>query len=331
MELSILIPVYNEREFLRDCLESILGNEWDFNSTEIIIIDGESDDGTLSTIEDLLVQHPFIKVLNNPERFQVYGLNAALSTISSNYVIRCDAHAIYPNDYIPSLISVLRENPDIGNVGRPVKTITHMANAHQKAIEAAMGSKIGVGVSHRSKEVKVITDVDTVLFGAWRGDIFEKVGLFDINFIRGQDYEHNIRIRKSGYRVVQVPGQPILYYTRPSLKKGAKKIFQYAAAKVQVIKKYRHFPNYRSLMPFFFFSFLLSLMLYSLPVFALVFLMYSVSVFVFGLLERKGVWFSVLFCMSVIAIHVSHAAGFVYGGYKFFVFNVSSIKFGHTR
>lgn len=331
MELSILIPVYNEKIFLRNCLESLLENTWDFTNTEIIIIDGGSDDGTLATVNDLILKHPFVKVQNNPRRFQVHGLNSALDSICSEYVIRCDAHAIYPQDYISSLIFALKENSNIGNVGRPVKTITHGANSQQIAMESAMGSKVGVGLSHRSLASTQVYDVDTVLFGAWRRLIFDEVGYFDPNFIRGQDYEHNLRIRKAGYRVVQVPGDPIIYYTRPSLKKGMNKIFQYSAAKVQVIKKHSTLPNLRSLIPVLFYSLIGAISFIDYKLSIALFVIYAMFLFVYGIYDKKNIFSSLLFMLSVIAIHVSHAFGFLYGVYKFFILNKDTLEFTGTR
>ena len=46
IQVSVLIPCYNEHRFIRKCLESIIANDYPKEKLEIIILDGLSNDGT---------------------------------------------------------------------------------------------------------------------------------------------------------------------------------------------------------------------------------------------------------------------------------------------
>jgi hypothetical protein len=59
--------------------------------------------------------------------------------------------------------------------------------------------------------------VDTVPFGCWRRDTFERVGLFDESLPRNQDDEFNMRIRAAGGRILLLPEVRTRYYARRTL------------------------------------------------------------------------------------------------------------------
>ena len=47
-DVSIVIPVYNVEDYLKECLESILNQNYDINKIEIILIDDGSIDNSLN-------------------------------------------------------------------------------------------------------------------------------------------------------------------------------------------------------------------------------------------------------------------------------------------
>src|SRR5206468_5134927 len=48
-------------------------------------------------------------------------------------------------------------------------------------------------------------EADTVPFGTYRRRVFERIGLFNPNMVRHQDYEFNFRLRSSGGRILLLP------------------------------------------------------------------------------------------------------------------------------
>lgn len=328
--LHIIIPCYNEVKFISDCLNSILANRLDSNNTIISIVDGGSNDGTLEICHEYALKYKFIKLLNNHKRLQVNGLNLALKSISSEYVIRCDAHSIYPDDYFESLVEYLIQNPDVGNVGRKIKTCSDGNSLLNRAIEYIYSSKIGVGSSHRSLPINTPTEVETLLFGAWRYSIFTEVGFFDENFVRGQDAEHNVRISDKGYKIIIIPGKPVLYFTRNSLRNCLKKTFQYAAVKPLITAKFKSLKYKRSFIPALFFTLLFIIAFFSPPLLVITFLSYCTFIFQYIYREKNDLYFSFIASTITPIVHFSHAIGFYYG-----ILNILSkkkkIDFNHTR
>jgi len=134
MLLSVIIPVYNERSYIERCLDSIIRSLSDIESYEVIVSDGGSTDGTKEVLSKYESEYQFVKVMENKKKLQVYALNSMISVSDGEYIVRCDAHAIYPRAYFKTLISVLKENPGYGNVGLPVDTVSSSANLISTAI-----------------------------------------------------------------------------------------------------------------------------------------------------------------------------------------------------
>jgi GT2 family glycosyltransferase len=59
--------------------------------------------------------------------------------------------------------------------------------------------------------------VDTVFGGAYRREVFEQVGLFNEQLVRGQDLEFNLRLKRAGKRTLLVPSIVSYYYARATL------------------------------------------------------------------------------------------------------------------
>ncbi len=112
MDLSIVIPLFNEAESLPELLQWITRvTETEKLSHEVILIDDGSRDGSWSVIRDLSTRYPALKGV----RFQRnYGKAAALqcgfSLAKGNVVITMDADLQDSPDEIPSLVKMIRQD-----------------------------------------------------------------------------------------------------------------------------------------------------------------------------------------------------------------------------
>ncbi len=330
IQTSIIIPVYNEEKYLPALLDSLLRNDYPTDKLEILIFDGNSSDKTLEILHEYTSRFSHIQVFDNPERIQVAALNLALKKAQGEYIIRCDAHAEYPENYISTLVNYLKNaNTSIGNVGVQAISVAGDESAQAKAVAITLKHPLGVGVSHRSMQHNEPVEVDTLLFGGWRQEIFDDVGLFDTNFVRGQDYEHNKRLITKGYKVLLLPDVKFKYFTRTSLFKLSQMVYQYAYAKTQIMKKYQERPSFRVMIPALFLLGLITALFF--PPIRYLYGIYLLIIFVAAIKDGDDIKTTFYLFLAFPLMHISHGFGFLRGLFEQFVLGRSKISFESTR
>lgn len=222
--VSVICPTYNEERYIENCIGSILAQDYPKDNLEIIFADGMSSDNTCTIIGRYAATHPFIRLIKNPKRIVPPALNAAIREAHGDIIIRIDAHAYFPSNYISSLVDALNEY-DADNVGAVCRTEILHINAKTKAIKEVLSHPLGVGNSAFRTGISKAREVDTVPFGCWKREVFDKYGLFDERLTRNQDIEFNKRIIRNGGRIMIVPTTYSIYYARETFGKLAKNNF----------------------------------------------------------------------------------------------------------
>lgn len=215
--LSVICPIYNEEKYIAECIESILSQDYPKNDMEVIFVDGNSKDRTRKIANSYIAKYPFIRLLDNPKKVVPIAMNIGIRASKGDVIIRLDAHAKYEKNYFSVLVKALKElNAD--NVGVVCKTDVLNKNPKSLAIREVLSNKFGVGNSTFRTGVDKVTEVDTVPFGCWKREAFDKYGLYDERLIRNQDFELNRRIIKEGGHIYIVPDSYCTYYARETFK-----------------------------------------------------------------------------------------------------------------
>ena len=190
--VSIVIPVRNEVRYIFDTVESIMRTDHSIDDLEIILADGMSTDGTPEAIREMPPNWP-VRLIENPEENIPAGMNCGIREARGKYIIRMDAHAEFPPDYIDRSIQLLEET-GASNVGGYV--IPRGRSYLGKAIAAALASRFGAGSIYWARPESQF--VLTVPYGAWRAEFLKDLGGFDENWTTNQDFEINSRIIERG-------------------------------------------------------------------------------------------------------------------------------------
>lgn len=115
MELSIIVPAFNEVENIPDLLEKTAevigeqGRDW-----EVILVDDGSTDGTYEVATNLTPNYPFLKVARNKTNMgKTEAILTGLSNSRGRYIAIMDADLQYRPKDLPGLIEKLVEGYDI--------------------------------------------------------------------------------------------------------------------------------------------------------------------------------------------------------------------------
>lgn len=326
LKVSVTIPCRNEEKYIGKCIESIIEQSYGIENIEVLVGDGISDDKTSEIIKEFSKLYPQIKYLLNEKKSAPAAMNLGIKEATGDIIIIFGAHSYMDKDYVKNCVEKLK-NPEIHCVGGRVFNISENENA--EAISRAMASPFGVGNAlFRFSDKEEI--VDTVAFGAYKREVFERVGVFDEEFVRNQDDEFNFRVTQNGMKILLAPDITSHYYTRGSFSKLWKQYFQYGFWKVRVIQKHGKTPSIRHLVPVSFvlgliFGTALSLFFgWARIIFLSVLALYLAGASTFAIKSSKGqakYVFNIL--VSFLILHTSYGLGFLEG---IFVFNFTKNK-----
>lgn len=235
-QVSIICPVYNEEKFIDRCVKSIIAQDYPTDSLEVLFIDGRSTDRTRELIEKYTKAYPHIHLLDNPQQVVPYALNKGVEESTGEVVMRIDGHCVYPTNYVSELVKYLYEL-DADNVGGVWNTQPANDTAICQAIALASSHPFGVGGSMHKIGASEIMETDTVPFGCYKREVFEKTGLFDTDLVRNQDDEFNGRLLNKGGKIFLIPQVIINYTARDSIRKMRQMYYQYGLYKPLVNKK----------------------------------------------------------------------------------------------
>lgn len=321
-QISIVIPCRNERDYIGRCLDSIINCNYDKNNLNVLVCDGLSDDGTVEIIKKYNKEFPYIHYLENIHKSTPNALNIGLKKLTFDIGIILGAHAEIDANYLRNCVAAFEKQPDASCVGGIIFNVNESETS--EAIGLAMSSVFGVGNAHFRTGAKS-GYVDTVAFGAYKKEIFEKCGYFDEELVRNQDDEFNYRILKNGFKIWLEPSIQSKYYVRASFSKLGKQYFQYGYWKVYVNRKHKAVTTGRQLVPAlwvlcFFTSFIPGLLftplLYLYYAILVLYLLASVGAAI-KTTNKLSLFPNVLFSFWIL--HFSYGIGYLLGIWDFFI------------
>lgn len=214
--VSVIAPCRNEAAFIEKAVKTILRSDYPAELLELLVVDGMSTDGTREIVRKMAEQDDRVKLFDNPQRIIPVAMNIGIKASRGEYIIRIDCHSTFAPDYISKCIEV-SQRTDADNVGGYIETLPGADTAVARAIATATSNRFGIGNS-MFRLSGTEQEVDTVPFGTFRRELFDKVGLYDQRLVRNQDIELNARIRKAGGRIVISPDIKLGYYNRDTFR-----------------------------------------------------------------------------------------------------------------
>jgi hypothetical protein len=211
--ISVVIPAREEARHLEGAVSAVLAAVARLGQpAELLIVEGQSRDGTRQIAEHLAHRHPAIRVLDNPARTTPAAFNLGIRQARAPVIAIIGGHSEVTEEFLAAGLRRLTVG-DADIVGGPIRTEPAAPGMEAWLAAQVVSHPFGVGNS-RFRVSRRESYVDAVPFALFRRQVFERVGLFNEVLVRNQDTEFFGRVRRAGLRVLLDPQLGTVYRAR---------------------------------------------------------------------------------------------------------------------
>jgi len=199
--ISIIVPVLNEKIMVERCLRSLLDQDYPRNHYEIIVVDNGSDDGSVGILNKF--KGDGVTVLKEEKKGSYAARNLGIKNAKGDALALIDADCVAQKNWLSRLAGHFSEE-GVGALAGNVK-----AYHPQTLIERYQQEKDSFSQDHLSRGP--FGKFPITGNAAYRKEIFERIGMFNEDFVCG-DLEFALRFRKQArYRMADAP-DAIVYH-----------------------------------------------------------------------------------------------------------------------
>jgi glycosyltransferase involved in cell wall biosynthesis len=221
--LSVVMPVYNERDTVEDMIARVLAVPG--LRTELIVVDDGSKDGTTEILRGLAAKYP-IKLLHKPNGGKGSALRLGFKEVTGDLVVIQDADTEYSPEEFPELIELICQ-------GRAdVVYGSRFLGRHRVFLFTHYLGNLFLTLLTNVLYNTMLTDMETC-YKAMRVDVLRSFSLDSDGF--GIEPEMTAKIFKRGYRVYEVP----ITYDGRGYEEGKKITWRDGVVALWVLVKYR--------------------------------------------------------------------------------------------
>lgn len=219
MLVSLCMIAYNEAEALDGLFRDIHLQDFPHDQIEVVFVDSMSTDNTREKMEHFKnTDYGFrdVTIVQCAKKNQAFSWNAALMTAKGDVIIRVDAHARIPRNFVSRNVYNLNQGENVVGGGRP--NITSDVSPWKLTLLAAEDSLFGSSVASYRRPATQKEYMDSLFHAAYRREVIRKVGGFNENLGRTEDNEFHYRIRQAGYKMCCCPDIISYQHSRNDLK-----------------------------------------------------------------------------------------------------------------
>lgn len=106
-KISVVIPVYNEADYLRECLDSLAKQT--YLAYEVIVVDNNSSDDSPAIANE----YAFVNLVHEKRQGLVYARTTGYDLSSGEIIARIDADSRVPTDWLASINQAFNDQPEL--------------------------------------------------------------------------------------------------------------------------------------------------------------------------------------------------------------------------
>ena len=252
--ISVIVPVRNEASHIQRTLTQLLTQEYDSGRYEVIVVDGQSTDGTWDIVAALQEKYANLRLLPNPQRWSSAARNVAIRAAQGDILVVIDGHCEVDDAAYLIHLAHAFERSGADCVGRPQPLDVSGATVFQRSVALARSSRLGHHPdSWIYSDVEQYVPPESVAV-AYRREVFARIGLFDESFDACEDVELNHRVARAGMTCFFTPRLQVRYVPRDSLSGLFRQMVRYGRGRYRLLRKHSDTFRLSCLLPAVFLS-----------------------------------------------------------------------------
>ena len=240
--VSIIIVNYNGKEFLRQCLLTLL--DTDYPNFEVVVVDNASTDESIKENEDIFGSDSRIKIVeNNINLGHAEGCNIGARVTTGRYIVFLDSDIEFSSkNWLSELVKAIEKDEKIGVAQAKILLAEDKSCSDYVCITV---DALGTWAANYGSKEKLFKEKFEILAASSgcciiRREVFDQAGGFDPDyFIYDDDTDLSLRVRLMGYRVIFVSTSVVIH--RGGVLRGVRGIMVYHSSKNRlytVLKNY---------------------------------------------------------------------------------------------
>jgi len=188
LKVSVIIPVYNGKKTLKQCLDSVLNQKYE--NYEVIVVDNNSTDNTKKIIKEFEKKNKKIKYLFEGKKGRGSARNTGEKKAKGEIILMTDSDCIVPKNWIKEMIESIEGYGALQGFEEPI-----VYNFWGRQRDFRSKEK------YDNKDIKdPIGKIDTKNF-AIRKDILKQIGFTSKKYFSGNDTELSIKLAKNKCKI----------------------------------------------------------------------------------------------------------------------------------
>jgi glycosyltransferase involved in cell wall biosynthesis len=232
-KVSIIIPVKNMENTIKDLLDSIMQLDYPKDKVEVIIVDGGSNDKTL----EIASKYP-VKILREEGRGPNHGRKVGVMNATGEIYAFTDGDCILPRDWLKIIVEKLKD-PEVGCVGGSVFVSKDLEDnlIAKYSDESIMRVMPIAEKSEKTSDVKIFKHLALCNMAVKR-DVLNIVGGLREDMKTFEDVDLMASICKSGYKVLRSPEIYVWHKHRSNVRELIKQTFNYGRGAPKFFKNH---------------------------------------------------------------------------------------------
>ena len=202
--ISVIVPCYNQGNYLKETIQSALGST--YRPLEIIIINDGSTDNSLEIAKELEALHAEVRVLDQINAGVTKARNVGIGAARGEYILPLDGDDLIAPDYIEKGLAVLSARPE-------VKVVYCQAEKFNESMRKPWKLK-PFSLSQLAKDNMIFV---SALYR--KSDALEVGGYSEDMHMGREDWEFWIKMLKNGGEVIRLSEIGFFYRLTPTSKR----------------------------------------------------------------------------------------------------------------